>query len=218
MTKMVKMTLAASALALAAVSGVMAQSASADPARPVASRAAATTTTPTASTPAATGTASATRRPLPPREPEADLSRAAYLDRATQMFDRMDVNHDGRLSPEDRAAAADARFSRLDTDRNGSISRAEWGTAGADMAQRRETRRGGAADAAQTPPPPGGPRAGMGMRMMQGADANNDGVITREEFLAAAGQRFDRLDTDRNGTLTGAEKMAARDDRGGRHV
>ena len=217
MTKTLKIALSAGALAMAVASGVVAQSASADPAPATTRAVPAQAATAPAATPATRTPANATRPSLPQREPQADISRAAYLERAGQMFDRMDINHDGRLSPEDRAAMADARFSRMDTDGNGAISRTEW-NAGADMNQRRETRRGGAAaanNATQNPLPPIGPRAGMGMRMMRGADANNDGVITREEFLAAAAQRFDRLDTDHNGTLTGAEKMADRGDRRG---
>jgi hypothetical protein len=42
------------------------------------------------------------------------------------------------------------------------------------------------------------------------ADANGDGRVTRDEFLANAAARFDRLDTNRDGALTG-------DDRRGHH-
>jgi hypothetical protein len=42
---------------------------------------------------------------------------------------------------------------------------------------------------------------GGGGAMMR-ADANGDGVITREEHLAHANQRFDRLDLNRDGKLT----------------
>jgi hypothetical protein len=50
-------------------------------------------------------------------------------------------------------------------------------------------------------------RAGLLMR----ADANGDGTVTRAEALAAADTRFDRLDTDRDGTLTPEETRAARE-------
>jgi hypothetical protein len=63
---------------------------------------------------------------------------------------------------------------------------------------------------AQTPPAPlpGGPmRGGMLMR----ADANNDGVVTREEMIAAANAQFDRLDADRDGKVTRDEMRAARE-------
>lgn len=44
------------------------------------------------------------------------------------------------------------------------------------------------------PPPPGGP--------MMRADTNGDGVITRDEALAQAAQRFDRMDLNHDGRLT----------------
>ncbi|HEY4210265.1 MAG TPA: hypothetical protein VGM84_02185 [Steroidobacteraceae bacterium] len=42
------------------------------------------------------------------------------------------------------------------------------------------------------------------------ADTNGDGIITREEFLAAQERLFDRLDKDHNGVLTKEEAAAAR--------
>jgi len=52
--------------------------------------------------------------------------------------------------------------------------------------------------------PPGPPRGGMTMR----ADANGDGVVTRQEALAEAGARFDRMDANRDGRLDPAEMRA----------
>lgn len=48
------------------------------------------------------------------------------------------------------------------------------------------------------PPPPGG---GMIMR----ADTNRDGVITREEAIAQAAERFDRMDLNHDGKLDRSE-------------
>lgn len=56
-------------------------------------------------------------------------------------------------------------------------------------------------------PPPGGPmRAGGLMR----ADANRDGVVTREEAIADADRRFAEIDSDRDGTISRDERRAAR--------
>ena len=52
--------------------------------------------------------------------------------------------------------------------------------------------------------PPGGGMA-AGARAMMRADANGDGVITREEYLAQAGQRFDRMDLNHDGKIDQTE-------------
>lgn len=63
-----------------------------------------------------------------------------------------------------------------------------------------------AAYAQEAPPPPGGPGGGMMMR----ADANHDGIITREEMLADADQRFAAMDANHDGKVTPEEREASR--------
>jgi Ca2+-binding EF-hand superfamily protein len=46
---------------------------------------------------------------------------------------------------------------------------------------------------------------------MMGADANNDGNITREEFLARPTQMFDRLDADDDGVISASERPQRRE-------
>lgn len=65
---------------------------------------------------------------------------------------------------------------------------------------------GGAAHAAQ----------GRGAGQLMKADANQDGVITRDEMLAAERTRFAALDTDKDGKLSAAERQEAGGRRGGR--
>ena len=50
--------------------------------------------------------------------------------------------------------------------------------------------------------PPGGPPGGG----FEGADANNDGNITREEFLARPTAMFARLDANSDGVIQAAER------------
>lgn len=50
------------------------------------------------------------------------------------------------------------------------------------------------------PPPPA--------RAMMQADANSDGIVTRDEALAQADAQFAAMDTDHNGKLTGEERRA----------
>lgn len=50
-----------------------------------------------------------------------------------------------------------------------------------------------------------GPRPPRGGSMMMRADAAGDGVVTRAEALTQAGERFDRMDANRDGKLTADE-------------
>ena len=58
---------------------------------------------------------------------------------------------------------------------------------------------------------PGGMRGpGRGMMMGKMADANNDGVITKAEFMANAMKRFNDMDANKDGKVTQEERQAAR--------
>ncbi|WP_137680675.1 EF-hand domain-containing protein [Aurantiacibacter suaedae] len=154
-------------------------------------------------------------------------TRAQAEARATAMFDRLDVNADDQLSPADREAAERKRFDEADTDGNGQLSFAEV-TAQREKRQqarteRREQRsermaaRGGEARGARQ-------RAGMRMmrgeggfggRMLQRADTDGSGAVSRAEFTAAALARFDAADSNGDGTISAEERRAARADRRG---
>jgi Ca2+-binding EF-hand superfamily protein len=160
------------------------------------------------------------------RGPAAEVTRDQAIARAEQRFARLDANRDGRLTAEEARQAMQAgmqqrqqrraerrtqrqaqgqgqgqgqgqAFERLDTDRNGSISREEF-------AQRRALRgeRGGRGGMRGM-----GGRGGerMGQRMF-----GEDGMITRDEFRARALQRFERLDANRDGRVTVAERREVR--------
>lgn len=141
------------------------------------------------------------------RGPVAEMTRDQAVARADAQFARLDVNRDGSVTADEARQARQANraerrgrvFDRLDANRDGSISREEFNQRPAMSAERREGRgmragrqgrRGGEAGAA---------------RMF---DAN--GVLTREEFRARALQRFERLDLNRDGTITAAERQEAR--------
>jgi Ca2+-binding EF-hand superfamily protein len=143
-----------------------------------------------------------------PADRQADRNRAQLVARLDAQFDKLDTNHDGFVSADERAAVRNARiarrFQRLDADRNGSISLAEMQAGHKD---------GGVAPGNQR-----GKRGSHGMRGGRGGgmhawpamDADKDGRISKAEFEARALTRFDRADTDRNSVLTAAERQASR--------
>lgn len=138
--------------------------------------------------------------------------------KATQMFARMDVNKDGKLDATDRAAQRAEKqvkmFASVDTDGNGSISRAEWDKHGADRMAKRAERREKRAEAGDGKRD--GMRGGHGKRgghhgmMMGKADANGDKAISQAEFQTAALARFDAADANKDGQVTAEERQAQR--------
>jgi Ca2+-binding EF-hand superfamily protein len=169
---------------------------------------------------AAGGVACAQSAPAPAQAPQHELTRAAVEQRAGQMFDRLDANHDGKLDQADRDARQKARFDRLDTNHDGQVSYAEFTAARAQFAQARKDRvakaeahRGAHGQAAEHRMTMRGGFRGRGgpMAMMRIADADKDGTITKAEFVNAALQRFARLDANHDGTVTADEAKAARD-------
>lgn len=135
--------------------------------------------------------------------PAKDMTRAEAQKRAEALFDKLDLNHDGKLDAADRKLMRDTmrtrRFDKLDTNHDGMISRAEF------MADK-------------GPEEDGKPRHGKhrhGMRnhgpwgMMRMADSNKDRAISKQEFVAAALKRFDLADTNHDGIVTVAERKAA---------
>ncbi len=56
----------------------------------------------------------------------------------------------------------------------------------------------------------GGPRHGPHGGLMAQADANHDGTLTRDEVIAAATTRFDKVDANHDGKVTAEERKAAR--------
>jgi len=143
------------------------------------------------------------------------ITRAEAQSRATALFARMDVNHDGKIDQADRALRRETMkthmFERLDTDGNGQISKAEFmadrapgkGASGRKDAANEGGRMGHGHGRR------GGHKGGM-MGMARLADANGDGAITQTEFTSAALTRFDAMDTNKDGQVTQAERQAYR--------
>jgi len=119
------------------------------------------------------------------------VTREEALARADRMFDAIDTDHDGKITPDVRKAAHEKMRERWQA------RRAEQTAPGAD------------ASAAPNHKWGDGHRGGhhMGMRGMRG-DPNR--VITREDFRQKAIERFDRMDLNHDGKITPDERKAAR--------
>ena len=118
----------------------------------------------------------------PRAERPAAPTRAEAEQRSAAGFARMDANGDGVLDRSDRRKVA---FERLDADRDGALSLEEFSAVRERRGQRLATRG-------------------------RGADTNRDGSVTRAEFTSAALARFDRVDIDKDGTISDSERPARR--------
>ncbi|MBM7404720.1 MULTISPECIES: EF-hand domain-containing protein [Sphingomonas] len=106
------------------------------------------------------------------------------------MFAKMDTNKDGRVSRAEYVAARSQRFDQLDHDRDGVVTRSDF------------------------PRAAGNPQASARLDTLLGeADRNGDGKVTRAELKKAPAPGFDRVDADRDGYVTRAEMDAARPQR-----
>jgi hypothetical protein len=107
-----------------------------------------------------------------------------------RMLQRADINGDGVIERAEIEQARVQRFDRMDANRDGAIDRDEL--AGL-------CRRAGAQP---------GPGRGCGARLLERADRDGDGRVSREEFMSRPHPGFDRADLNQDGRLT-AEELAA---------
>ncbi len=133
-----------------------------------------------------------------------DRKESAAHPRLAEKFDELDKNKDGKLSKEERPYRGDRKhggdvhgprgegrreaMAKLDTDKDGRISRAEATAGEGKLASR-----------------------------FDGMDANKDGFVDRADHEIRAKQRSDewfaKADTDKDGKLTRAELDAAKSKR-----
>lgn len=144
---------------------------------------------------------------------EAEAARRAMGGEMREKFAKRLADRD--LPKPDRGAM----FDRLDSNRDGTISRQEFMSAQPQINERRVFAMREGADGG--PGAPGKMRLrGMGMRgkMFETADANRDGRVSLQEMTDAALQRFDAADANRDGTLTPDERMRMRQQKKARRM
>jgi hypothetical protein len=139
-------------------------------------------------------------------------TRAEVEARVKERFAKLDANRDGAVTMEERKeqreetrkAMKDRRFAALDANNDGSISRAEFDAGPAGRAGMRGESRGGKRMQGGR----GGRRGMDGAKGFAKADVNSDGKLTQSEMTAQALARFDRLDANKDGTLSVEERRA----------
>ena len=145
-----------------------------------------------------------------PARAQAEMTQAAFVDVRVARLTAADANRDGTVTAEERQAAhqakraerSDTRFARMDTNGDGSISRAEF-----DAPREARAERGPRTGRAGMRGPRGGRGGDRAARM---ADR---GPVVIAEARAKAEQAFARMDADGNGTVTAAERQAVRGER-----
>ena len=100
---------------------------------------------------------------------------------------------------------------RLDANKDGSISKAEWDQHSADRTAKRGEKRADAGEGKRGKRGHHGGRGGHGDMMMARADTDGNKVISQAEFQAAALARFDAADANKDGKVTPEERAAQRE-------
>ena len=168
--------------------------------------------------------------PVGARAPMATMARADVQTRVQAQFAKRDANRDGFLTTEEltrRGGQRDgamkvrrmggeramrdpnAAFDRLDADRDGAISRAEFATARQVRIEKRVVVNGQRQPGAMRGMRRGGGGM-MGAAMLQMADANRDGRVSLAEATTGALRHFDMIDSNRDGRITPEERAAGR--------
>lgn len=149
------------------------------------------------------------------------MTRSAIEAKVKEHFAKVDANGDGYIVKEEAEAAhekmmgemRDRHFKMMDTNGDGSISRAEFdarhsGPMGMGHGEHKGEAMGGMMKHEGHPP-----RMAMMMRhggdMFGHADADKDGRVSLAEALAVPMAHFDKVDTNKDGTISPEERKAA---------
>jgi Ca2+-binding EF-hand superfamily protein len=101
-------------------------------------------------------------------------------------------------------------LARVDTDKDGKISKAEFDAESATLFQRLDKNSDGKIASDEVPTHHwGGKDGGKGGGMLGRMDTDKDGKITKAEFTVAEDKMFQKLDTNGDGVITADEMQAA---------
>lgn len=136
------------------------------------------------------------------------VTQDEFMAATTKRFARLDRNGDGKLSPDELGK----RFDKLDANHDGVVTRDEFLAAATTMYRQFDTQHNGRVTASEiAASPKAQERAAHGAdRAIKRMDSNGDGVVSQDEFLAAAHKRFSRLDKNGDGSITADEMPAHR--------
>lgn len=151
---------------------------------------------------AGTALAAAPGGPRAGWDPSQPTARADVLAKANERFDRIDTNNDGMIDAAEMTAHREAMKERM-AERMAARQANATDEQKARWQEKRGERKGRWVARGS------GERGDWFARM----DANNDGMISREEFTAPALRMFDRADANGDGIVTPEERAAAREAR-----
>jgi Ca2+-binding EF-hand superfamily protein len=145
--------------------------------------------------------------------------------RGHMMFEMLDANKDGTVTRAEATAAAEKHFAEVDTNKDGVISQAERDAMRARMRDRMfdlmDSDKNGQLSREEFRAAHEKMRAAKGERGMQGmhGSGHHGGMrgggmmkadTTKAQAVARAQAMFDRIDANRDGNITAAERDAAR--------
>ena len=116
------------------------------------------------------------------------FARAQSAELAHDMFERADLNNDGRLSRVEFQAARETLFRRLDINDDARLTAAEMREAGSDLGVR----------------PPRQPGRDQVQRL-RAVDRNNDRAVDIHEYCLVSAERFALADQNRDGFISRSE-------------
>lgn len=138
----------------------------------------------------------------PAAKPKERLAAVADVDRAVDMIlNRMDTNKDGKISKDEARGPLAENFDKIDTNKDGFIDREELRI----VVERRMKERAAADKPRRSDTPPKlrePPMSAVPTPEFDALDANADGRLTREEVKGTPlAEHFDEIDTNKDGKI-----------------